>query len=124
MSPPPKNMHENLPLGASPPAAKNNETAFLTQEVDICDGEVKLVRTKQSNQIWQVRIWVRGEGRYFRKSLRTRDLEQAKEKAKSIYYKMMGQVEIGKKIFSISALELVDGYKVHHQQRVDGGFIT
>ncbi len=33
MSPPPKNMHENLPLGASPPAAKNNETAFLTQEV-------------------------------------------------------------------------------------------
>ena len=124
MSPPPRNMHENLPLGASPPAAKNNETSFLTQEVDICDGEVKLVRTKQSNQIWQVRIWVRGEGRYFRKSLRTRDLEKAQEKAKSIYYKMMGQVEIGKKIFSISALELVDGYKVHQQQRVDGGFIT
>ena len=95
MSSPPKNMHENLPLGASPPAAKNNETSFLTQEVDICDGEVKLVRTKQSNQIWQVRIWVRGEGRYFRKSLRTRDLEKAQEKAKSIYYKMMGQVEIG-----------------------------
>jgi hypothetical protein len=111
-------MHENLPLGASPPAAKNNETSFLTQEVDICDGEVKLVRTKQSNQIWQVRIWVRGEGRYFRKSLRTRDLEKAQEKAKSIYYQMMGQVEIGKKIFSISALELVDGYKVHQQQRV------
>ena len=107
----PRNLHENLPLGASPPAAKNNETSFLTQEVDICDGEVKLVRTKQSNQIWQVRIWVRGEGRYFRKSLPTKDLEQAKEKAKSIYYKMMGQVEIGKKIISISALELVDGYK-------------
>jgi integrase len=124
MCPAPKNMHENLPLGASPPAAKNNETSFLTQEVGICDGEVKLVRTKQSNQIWQVRIWVRGEGRYFRKSLRTRDLEKAKEKAKSIYYKMMGQVEIGKKIFSISARELVDGYTKHQQQRVDGGFIT
>ena len=68
----------------------------------MCDGEVKLVRTKQSNQIWQVRIWVRGEGRYFRKSLRTRDLEKAKEKAKSIFYKMMGQVEIGARIFSIS----------------------
>jgi hypothetical protein len=63
---------------------------YLTEEVDICDGEVKLVRTKQSNQIWQVRIWVRGEGRYFTKSLRTRDLEQAKEKEKYIYYKMMG----------------------------------
>jgi integrase len=124
MSSSPRNMHENLPLGASPPAAKNNETAFLTQEVDICDGEVKLVRTKQSNQIWQMRVWVRGEGRYFRKSLRTKDLEQAKDKAKSIFYKMMGQVEIGKKIFSISTRELVDGYTVHQQQRVDGGFIT
>ena len=117
-------MHENLPFGSNPPAAKNNATSFLTQEVDICDGEVKLVRTKQSNQIWQVRIWVRGEGRYYRKSLRTRDLEQAKEKAKSIYYKMMGQVESGKKIFSISAQELVDSYTKHQQQRVDGGFIT
>ena len=117
-------MHENLPLGKSPPVSSNSKSSFLTQEVDICDGEVKLVRTKQSNQIWQVRIWVRGEGRYFRKSLRTRDLEQAKEKAKSIYYKMMGQVEIGKKIFSISAEELVDGYTKHQQQRVDGGFIT
>ena len=37
---------------------------------------------------------------------------------------MMGQVEIGKNIFSISALELVEKYKVHQQQRVDGGFIT
>ena len=71
-----------------------------------------------------MRVWVRGEGRYFRKSLRTKDLEVAKEKAKSIYYKMMGLVEIGKKIFSISAQELVDGYTNHQQQRVDGGFIT
>ena len=36
----------------------------------------------------------------------------------------MGQVEIGKKIFSISAQELVDGYTKHQQQRVDGGFIS
>ena len=57
-------------------------------------------------------------------SLQTKNLEQAKEKAKSIYYKMMGQVEIGKKIFSISAQELVDRYTKHQQQRVDGGFIT
>ncbi len=124
MSSAPKNLHENLPLGSSPPRAKNNKTAFHTEEVDICDGEVKLIRTQTSNKIWQVRIWVRGEGKYFRKSLRTKDLEQAKEKAKSIYYKMMGQVEIGKKIFSISATELVDSYIKHQEQRVEGDFIT
>ena len=111
-------------MSASPSHERKSKTSFLTQEVDICDGEVKLARTKQSKQVWQMRVWVRSEGKYFRKSLRTKDLEQAKDKAKSIYYKMMGQVEIGKKIFSISALELVDRYKKHQQQRVDGGFIS
>ena len=51
-------------------------------------------------------------------------MEQAKEKAQSIYYKMMGQVEIGKKIVSISATELVDSYIKHQEQRVEGDFIT
>lgn len=124
MSSSPRNLHENLTLGSSPPHERKSKTSFLTEEVDICDGEVKLVRTQQSKQVWQMRVWVRGEGKYFRKSLRTKDLEQAKDKAKSIFYKMMGQVEIGAKIFSITAQELVEGYTKHQEQRVDGGFIT
>ena len=111
-------------MSASPSHERKSKTSFLTQEVDICDGEVKLARTKQSKQVWQMRVWVRSEGKYFRKSLRTKDLEQAKDKAKSIFYKMMGQVETGAKIFSITAKELVDVYTKHQQQRVDNGFIT
>ena len=37
---------------------------------------------------------------------------------------MMGQVKIGKKIFSISAQELTEKYLTYQQQRADGGDIT
>ena len=79
---PNEKMHEDLPLGSSPPRPSNNKVAFHTTEVDICDGEVKLLRTKASADIWQMRVWIRKEGKYFRQSLREKNLEKAKEKAK------------------------------------------
>ena len=121
---PNEKMHGDLALGDNPPNASNNKTAFYTTEHMICDGAVSVLRTKQSNQIWQMRVWVREENRHFRKSLRTRDLEEAKEKARKIYYQMMGQIEVGHKIFSITMGECVGKYLEHQQQRVDGGFIT
>ena len=121
---PNEKMHGDLPLGDNPPRASNPKTAFYTDEVEICDGAVKLLRTKQSNKIWQMRLWVRDEGKYFKKSLRTRDLEEAKEKARKLYYQMMGAIEVGNKIFSITMSECVKGYMEHQQQRVDTGFIT
>jgi|TARA_B110000971_G_scaffold158232_1_gene161641 integrase len=121
---PNEKMHEDLPLGSSPPRPSNNKVAFHTTEVDICDGEVKLLRTKASADIWQMRVWIRKEGKYFRQSLREKNLEKAKEKAKSIFYKMMGQVEIGARIFSISIKEIIEQYLKHQFIRVDNGFIT
>ena len=69
---PNEKMHEALPLGDNPIRPSNNKTAFYTDEVLICDGAVKLLRTKQSNKIWQMRVWIRDENRYFKKSLRTK----------------------------------------------------
>ena len=117
-------MHGNLALGDNPPRASNNKTVFYTDEVLICDGAVKLHRTRQSNKIWQLRGWVREENRYFKKSLRTRELEEAKEKARKLYYQMMGQIEVGHRIFSITMGLCIEKYLEHQQQRVDGGFIT
>ena len=126
MSTEPQNeqMHGDLALGENPPAASNPKTEFYTEEVEILDGAVKLMRTKQSNKIWQMRVWVSDEKRHFRKSMRTRDLDLAKEKARKIYYQMMGQKEVGNKIFSITMGRCVEEYLEFQQQRVDGGFIT
>ena len=97
---------------------------FITEEHDICDGKVKVIKTNQSNQVWQMRFWINEEGKYFRKSLREKNLEIAKEKARKEYYTIMGQVEVGQRIFSITAKDLVERYLEHQSQRVSGGFIT
>jgi integrase len=120
---PNEQMHGDLTLGDNPPRASNN-ASFQLEEIDICDGAVKVLRTRQSGDVWQMRLWVCDENRYFRKSLRTKDIELAKEKARKIYYQMMGQIEVGRRIFSISMGELVEKYMEHQQQRVDAGFIV
>jgi hypothetical protein len=97
---------------------------FITEEHSVCNGKVKIIKTTQSNQVWQMRFWISNEGKYFRKSLRENNLEIAKEKARQIFYKIMGQVESGVRIFSITAKELVERYLEHQSQRVSGGFIT
>ena len=97
---------------------------FYTEEHDICDGAVKILRTKQSGQVYQMRCWISQEKKYIKKSLRTKNLEDAKDKGRQLYYSMMGKIDSGQKLFSITAKELVEKYLGMQQDRVDGGFIT
>ena len=97
---------------------------FITEQHDICDGEAKVLRTKQSKLVWQLRFYVKNEGKYFRKSLREKDLAKAQVKARQIFYQIMGRIDAGDKIFSITAKELVEGFLEHQNHRVSGGFIT
>lgn len=120
-------MHENVKLGENPPRsthANGLTSKFYTAEVDICDGAVKLIRTKQSGDVWQMRCWIHAEKKYIKKSLRIKDLEQAKEKGRLEYYTMMGKVQAGQKLFTITAKELVEKYLDYQLDRVEGGFIT
>ena len=50
------------------------------------------------------------EKQYVKKSLRTRDLEQAKEKGRKLYYTMMGRIEAGQRLFTITLGELIEKY--------------
>ena len=67
------NLHEDLPFGTSPPRPSVNKmtSKFYTEEHDICDGEVKLLRTKQSGDVWQMRCWISLEKKYVKKSKET-----------------------------------------------------
>ena len=83
-----RNLRGDLKLGEY--AEKGNFAKFYVDEHDICDGAVKLLRTKQSGDVWQMRCWITEEKKYIKKSLRTKDLETAKEKGRTLYYTMMG----------------------------------
>ena len=80
------NLYGDLPFGSYPPRPSFNKmtSKFYTEEYDICDGQVKLLRTKQSGKVWQIMCYRKPEKRHFKKSLRTRDLEDAKTKGRRI----------------------------------------
>lgn len=47
---------------------------YITERHEVSYGEAIVLRTKQSKDIWQFRMCVRGEGAYYRESLRTKHL--------------------------------------------------
>ena len=55
------NLHEDLQFGSYPPRPSVNKmtSKFYTEEHDICDGQVKLLRTKQSGKVWQMMCWIK-----------------------------------------------------------------
>ena len=113
------NLHEDLPFGTYHPRPSVNEmtSKFYTAEHDICDGQVKLLRTKQSGKVWQIRCWIKSEKKNYKKSLRTKDFEEAKTKGRKLYYSMMGKLDSGQRLFTITSSELVERYLDMQQDR-------
>lgn len=89
------NLHENLPFGSCPPRPSVNKmtSKFYTEEHDICDGEVKLLRTKQSGNVWQMRYWIVSEKKNFKKSLCTKDLAVSRTKGRKLYYSIINVIK-------------------------------
>ena len=81
-------------------------------------------RTHASGDVWQFRTWIAPEKKYVRKTLKTRDLTSAIERGKKLYLEYEHNVRSGKKIFGLTARELVDQFLTYQQDRVNAGRIT
>jgi integrase len=90
----------------------------------IFDGAAVLYRTPASGDVYQFRTWIAPEKKYYRKTLKTRDLESAIERGKKLYLEIQHAVLSGKKIFGLTARELVDQFLAYQQGRVKTGRIT
>ena len=69
-------------------------------------------------------MWVAEEKKYVRKTLNTRDLKTAVQRAETLYLQLYSDVASGKKLFGITLGELVDQYLKWRKQDVKGGNIT
>jgi hypothetical protein len=104
---------------------QKKKRAWATEEHDILDGKAVILKVKeQSGDVWQFRMWISAEGKYIRKSLKTRDFETAKQRAEEIVFQTMGDIASGKKLFGISLGELVEKYEDWRQEDVEVGNIT
>ena len=73
-------------------------------------GKAKVLRTRDSGKVYQLRMWIEKEKRYLRETLKTKDLETALKRGEERVFQIYAEVFSGKKIFGITLKELVDKY--------------
>lgn len=102
----------------------DNSSDWTYDHHPIFEGEAVIYRTKTSGGNWQFRCRIGDEGKYVRKSLRTKDFETAKLRAKEEVLDIHGNKRAGKKIFGLKIYELVEKFIEFKQIEVDERIIT
>ena len=96
----------------------NSDDSFYQNKQTICDGEVTLFTTKNSGGNWQMRMRVEGHRQYHQKSLRTKNYETAKERAKKEHAIATVKLSEGKSLFSPTLYKAVEMYIEHRSKEV------
>jgi hypothetical protein len=103
---------------------KSRPSKSFIEQREILGGHAIIYRTVQNGPVYQFRTWIPEEQKYYRKSLKTRDLATAIDRGKKMYYGIQASLLTGKKIFGITMRELVDLFLHHQMGRVESGKIT
>ena len=94
----------------------------ITERVD--KDNYTIVRTGDSNKVWQFSMWIRAENKQYRQSLRTNHIELAEEKAEDLYYEIRHKLQNNKRVFSPSCKSAVEMYVRHRENDVKNKYIT
>ena len=100
------------------------KTKWKTETHSLFSGKCEVYTTNQSNGVYQIGVWVGVEGKMYRKSLKTKHLETALEKAQDEYVSIKSRVDQGKQIFSEDITTVVSRYLLHREDDVKTGIIT
>jgi integrase len=93
---------------------------FTEDEVVIFDEAI----IQKRGEFWHFRMWLEGEGKYARVSLRTRNRETAIDKGKTYFHQIKTNQQQGKPYFSLTAQQGVDLYLEQRKKDVDAGLIV
>ena len=98
--------------------------SFVRQKHSVPDGLATVLRTSQSGDVWQLRMYIRAENQYYKKSLRTKDLDTALSRGREEASKILSDIYSGRKIFSATFGEAIDAYIAHREREVATEKIT
>ena len=102
----------------------NTKTAVVSEQQPILGGKALILRVPVSGDVWQFRMWVPEERKYVRKTLNTRDLKTAIERAETLYLQLYSDLAAGKRLFGITLKELVAEYLKWRADDVKAATIT
>ena len=101
-----------------------NNSGFYKNKHTLCDGEVTIFTTSNSGSNWQMRMRVEGHRQYHQKSLRTKNFETAKERAKIEHAVAFVKMTEGKSLFSPTLYKAIELYLEHRAKDVLAKRIT
>lgn len=101
-----------------------DNSKFVVERHDVLGGRAEVLRTKTSGSVYQLRMWIEKEQKYVRKSLKTKDLEVAKQKAEQKVLETLGVIASGKKVFGITVEELINQFLEQKRKDAKNGYIT
>lgn len=73
------------------PTRKNSDSHRITERHELMDGAVTVIRTTKSGNFWSMSCWLREERKCYRRSLHTKNLEEAKAFAREEYIRINEQ---------------------------------
>ena len=97
---------------------QQNNSDFYKNKHTLCDGEVTIFTTSNSGGNWQMRMRVEGHRQYHQKSLRTKNFETAKERAKIEHAVAFVKMTEGKSLFSPTLYKAIELYLEHRAKDV------
>lgn len=116
-------------LSTRPKHAKN-KTGFKTKsdaylnQVPILGDKGVIYTTPQSGGNYYFRTWIPEEKKYYRKSLRTNDLDQAIKLGENEMLGILSKINTGHRVFGLSFGDMCEDWLQHQQDRVDTDRIT
>jgi len=93
------------------------KTKFRKDEVALGDSDTDALLYKRDGW-WQLRIYLREEGKYLRRSLKTQSVEVAKERGRILWREVERDKLIGKKQFGLTVEQGVEQYLAHRKDEV------
>ena len=102
---------------------KTKSDAYLNQ-VPILGDKGVIYTTPQSGGNYYFRTWIPEEKKYYRKSLRTNDLDQAIELGENEMLGILSKINTGHRVFGLSLRDMCEDWLQRQQDRVDTDRIT
>lgn len=116
--------------GASKPhlrLVKSDTSQTEHQKTDyykLLDDDLTVFRYPRGGNYWQFEFWIKEERKMFRRSTKTRNLEDAITIAKECYFHVRHDIKFGNKIFSKTTQELVSDFLKHKIAEANAGIIV
>lgn len=103
-----------------------NKNSFVVERHEVFGGKYKaeVLRTRTSGNVYQLRMWIEKEQKYVRKSLKTKDLVIALQKAEKEVVETLGIISSGKKVISITVERLIDLFLEQKRKDLAHNLIT